>query len=151
MRGVFSYARSGFANESNIKSVCAFSEGKPAHGASSSLFTKNQRATNELHLAAKKGSARKMLMVGTNVLPFQDAHSTHVIATCVCAWRSPPSRLKGAFFLHVFNAKDAFSLSHWLQFRTSLAPFTPQGQKSHFPAARFVKSIHSALRNLRTA
>jgi hypothetical protein len=65
----------------------------------------------------------------------------------VCAWRSPRPRLKGAFFLHVFNAKDAFSLSHWLQFRTSLASSTPQGQKSHFPAARTQSKVCSALRN----
>jgi len=46
-------------------------------------------------------------------------------------------RLKGEFFLRVFSTKDAFSLSLWLQFRTS-APLgaglhTPQGKKSHFP------------------
>jgi len=122
--------QSGFANESNAKRVCAFSEGKAAHGASS-LFTKNQRATNELHLAAKKGCARKMLMVGTNILPSRRSqHSRRHIALSVLSSQLRLSKERFSFMF--LMRKMLFHCHIGFSFAPRCRPPRPTGRKAIF-------------------
>lgn len=72
-----------------------------------------------------------------NVVPSRRAHSTHV---SLCARSVSKERFSFVFLMR----KMLFHCHIWLQFRTSLAPFTPHGQKSHFPAAHFPRQTYAA-------